>query len=157
MKILYIIGLVLTVAFGILIFYYAEECSSAKWDAIFADIYGYGYSNYGRASDITMEGGLINMIFLVFYAFLFSFSLKKLKTMTAKVMSIIGVALTGIFLLWDILMVSDPGGLSYDETALGFLGYAVVMLAFCIVNLVQSVRTEKMSLNESDPLNAAME
>lgn len=151
MKIFYIIALVLSVIFGVVIFYYIDSVHSARMDYIFSDYldYGGGYNySYNEAPRITTEGALITILFMIFYALLYSFTLAKIKTTTAKVMSIIGVSITGIFILWDLAVLASPGGISYDEAGFGFLFYAIIMLAFCIVNLVQASKGSNVMESE---------
>jgi hypothetical protein len=59
------------------------------------------------------------------------------------VLSIIGLSLSGIYFFWNILVMVDPGSLSFDEVGGGFGFYSLVMLAFMIVGLVQAVRFSK--------------
>lgn len=60
--------------------------------------------------------------------------------MTAKVMSIIGLSISGLFLLATLVPIGDPGSASFDEFGPVLILYAIIMLAFCIVNLVQAIR-----------------
>jgi hypothetical protein len=51
-------------------------------------------------------------------------------------------------------MIIDPGAINFDEVAPGWILFCLIMLAFTIVGLVQSVRYLKVeqrgSLNELD-------
>jgi hypothetical protein len=69
----------------------------------------------------------------------------KTKTKTNKVISIIGLSLSGIYFLWNLLVMFDPGSLSYDEVGGGYVFYSLVMMAFTIVGLVQAVKYSKQS------------
>ena len=66
--------------------------------------------------------------------------LSKTKTKTNKVLSIIGLSISGIFFFWNILVMVDPGAISYDEVGGGFAFYSLIMLAFMIVGLVQAIK-----------------
>ena len=140
---LYIIGIVLSVVFIGVCGYYIEEVEHAR--------YGYGfdlssyYSSYdsGAANSVTEEAGLVSLFFFLFYLSADILGLIKVKRTTMKVMGIIGVSITGIFLLWDLAMMSEPGALSFDEVGAGFVFYALIMLAFSIVGLIQSVKFVK--------------
>ena len=150
MKIFYICSLVVTVLFFITIGYFINAYAEASWDNFlnelaYYDDYSYSYSyDYGNSEldDITMQGALAGVAFIIFYSLLFSFTLKHIKRTTAKVMSIIGLSLSGIFLLISFVPLSDPGAADFDEFGPALIPYGLVMLAFCIVNLVQAVRNE---------------
>lgn len=138
-----IVGLAFTVIFAIVIFYYAEEVSDAKMDSFlnslsssYSDI-GYSFSDSYLDDELTEEAGWISLIFIAFFTFQFIFNLMKVKTKTSKIISIIGISLSGIWLAWDLLMISSPGALSFDEIGPGFLFYALAVLAFSIVGLIQ--------------------
>ena len=139
-----IIGIVLTIALCVVSAYYIDETSSARWDSFFSSMdYGYGssYGYYGpSAADWTMEAGLIMLLFVLFYAGLYISNIVKVKTTTSKVMTIIGMSLTFIVLLWNILMLISPSHISYDEVGPVFIIWGIINLAFCIVLLVQAVK-----------------
>lgn len=148
-KVLYIIGIVLSVVFLVVCGYYIEEVSSAQFMSY------YSYSSYdslynsmstysdGGASDLTTEAGLISLVFFLFFIFADIAGIVKVKTTTMKVFGIIGVCISGLFLLWDVMMISSPGALSFDEVGAGFVFYCLIMLAFSIVGLVQSINYNK--------------
>lgn len=156
----YISGIVLSVIFFFTSAYYISEVHNARMSYIFSDYglnaYDYGYQ-YGASSaaSLTEEGGLVALIFFLAFIAIDILGLLKVKTTTMKVMGIIGLSISGIFLIWNLLMMSSPGSLSFDEVGIGFLLYCIIILAFCIVGLVQSVRYVKMSRNGS--LNATAE
>ena len=62
--------------------------------------------------------------------------------MTAKVISIIGLCVSGLAFIITLLPVGDPGAVSFDEFAPFLIFIQLIMLAFCIVNLIQAVRNE---------------
>jgi len=142
MKAMNIIGIVLVIVLGIVAAYYIDEVSSAYWDSFFSSMdYGSGYDYYGRsAGDITFEAGLVMMLFILFYAALYISNIVKVKTTTTKVMTIIGMSFTFIMLVWDVLMLSSPRGISFHEVGPVFVIWGVINLAFCIVLLVQAVK-----------------
>lgn len=123
--------------------YYIDEVSTARWSSFFNDFdYGYGYGSYygGNADELTMQAGLITLLFILFFTFGYIGNLVKVKTTTSKVMSIIGLSLTFIALLVNFVTLADPGGASFDETGGVFIFYGIINLAFFIVLLVQSVQ-----------------
>ena len=146
-KAFYISGIVLSVVFIVLGAYYAEEVQSAKWDNIYNSFdeydYDYSYDSYTSSSeykDLTREGALWSLFFFLFFIASDLLGLIKVKTKTTKVFSIIGLSITGIFFLWNFGVMLSDGGITYDEVFPGYLLYCLIMLAFSIVGLVQSVR-----------------
>jgi hypothetical protein len=158
-KALYIVGIVFSFVFFCVSAYYVEEVSSARIMDIFSSydsFGGYGsYSSYNStsASDLTTEAGLIALFFLLVVIFVDIMGMLKVKTKTSKVFTIIGLALGGIFLLWDIVMLTSPDSISYDEAGVGFTFYALIVLAFSIVGLVQSIRFGKQKTAVKNPSN----
>ena len=144
----YIIGIVFSVFFLFVITYYTEEVSSARIDYLFSD-YGdyssYGYNSYSSSSykDLTFEASLWSLFFFLTFITIDLLGLLKVKTTTTKVLSIIGLSFSGLFLLWNFAVMASPGSLSFDEVSPGWGFYCLVMLAFGIVGLVQSVRYSK--------------
>lgn len=109
----------------------------------------YNTYSYGSnlSSSLTEEAGLISLFFFLAFIAIDLLGLVKVKTKTMKVMAIIGLAISGLFLLWNVAMLTSPGSLSFDEVGLGFMFYSLIMLAFCVVGLVQSIRFVKMKKN----------
>ncbi|MES2589385.1 MAG: hypothetical protein V4622_10420 [Bacteroidota bacterium] len=145
-----ILGLVFTLVFGIVILYYMSEVQDARFESLYSSLssstyssypYSSPYSSYSSYSDsyssLTEEAGVICLFFFLFFLYQFIFNLVKVKTKTSKVISIIGLSITGIFLLWDLLMIGDGGALSFDEVGAGFILFCMISLAFSIVGLVQ--------------------
>jgi hypothetical protein len=156
MKSWYIISLVLTVLFGATILYFMEEVASTWWYVY--DEWDMG-NFYGSAEqelrDITQVAGSACLLFTTFYILLFSFSLKYLKTITAKVMSILGVVLAGIHFLLCLVPAAAPGEIYFDEFGGVPLFFTLIMLAFCIVNLVQASR-KRPALTNDDTLDSIL-
>lgn len=147
----YIVGIVFSVIFMGIISNYSEEVSNARFDSFWNDYssyssYGYddysysSYTSYSNDDEITFEATLWSLFFFLCFGAIDLLGLLKVKTRTVKVLSIIGLSLTGIFLLWNFLVMSSPDSMAFDEVAPGWSFYAMVMLAFTIVGLVQSVR-----------------
>lgn len=134
MKILYIIALVLCVIFFFVVAYFAGEVESLRWQS-WLDYNDYAYY---EARDLSIVAGLCSLPFIAFFIFVFSFTLKYIKRMTAKVMSIIGLSISGLVFLFTLIPVSGEG--TYDEFAPLLIIFIMIMLAFSIVNLVQAVR-----------------
>lgn len=159
-KAFYIVGIVLAVIFMILGGYYSELVSDAKWASIFSSFsysdygYNYGYDS-GIDDDYTVEMGLWSLLFFLSFVTVDLLGLLKVKTKTVKILSIIGLSLSGIFLLWNFGMISSPGSLSFDELYPAWVFYSLVMLAFGVVGLIQSIRFEKQ--NNTVPVQPVVE
>lgn len=158
-KAFYIVGIVFAVIFLFLGAYYSEEVSSAKWNNFFNDYsydyssydYSYSYSDSNLDDEYTVEAGLWSVFFFLSFTAIVLLGLIKVKTATNKVLSIIGLSLTGIFLIWNFIMISAPGSISFDEVYPGWVMYCNIMLAFSIVGLVQSIRFEKRNKIVGNP------
>lgn len=163
-KAFYIVNLVLSVVFMATCIYYVDEVSSAQLEALFSsfntsDPYAYLYSSYDAGSDLTAEAALISIFFFLMFITTDLLGIIKMKTKTVKVLGIIGLSLSGILLLWDLLMMSSPGSISFDEVGAVFVLYSFVVMAFSIVGLIQSIRYEKQGkaavvANNSDLLDS---
>ena len=154
-KAIYIIGIVFSFIFIGICGYYAGEVSSARFDALFSSYnysdYSYGgYSSYdSSSSDLTMEAGLWSLFFIMFFITMNLIGLIKVKTKTSKVLSIIGLSFSAIILFWDFGVMASPGAISFDEVSPAWIFFALTMLAFAIIGLVQSVRFANRSSNVS--------
>jgi hypothetical protein len=148
MRALYISSLVVTVLMFIVVGSIAETYSTIQWDIFLDDLYNsdpysYNYddSRYADLRSLTATGGILSLLFTVFYILTFSFTLKNIKRTTAKVMSIIGLSISGIFFLCCLVPIMEPANVAFDdEFAPAMIFYGLIMLAFCIVNLVQAIR-----------------
>ncbi len=142
-KAFYISSLVLNVLFGVIVIYYLDLVASARYNL--GNIYS-DYVPYDSGSDETKEAGLISLFFFLFFAGTFLLGLVRIKRVTNRVLSIIGLVLTALFLLWDLVMLSSPSHLSFDEVGIGFLFFLPVIAGFSIVGIVQSGRYKKQGV-----------
>lgn len=147
MKALYITSLPLIVIYTILLIYYSAEYQSAywqEWDSIYYSYDDYGYNNYsyyGPSSDsIGMEFGLISILFCLYFLAQDIVGLVRIKTATTKVLTIIGICVSGFMVLFSGLVASDPGAIGLNEVGPMFLIYSIIVLGFSIVGLIQSVK-----------------
>ena len=85
-------------------------------------------------------GGILSLVFLLLFAAVHILSIIKIKTTTMKVISIIGISLTGIGLLLAFLVISSPGSSSYDEVGPVFVLYSLAAIAFHIVGTIHAFR-----------------
>lgn len=130
----------MSVVFLIITGYYIIEVIDARFSFLFSDNEYYSNSTINRSGSLTTEVGLLSLLFFSFFLTVFLFSLLRIKTRTSKIFSIIGLSLTGIFLIWNIAMLISPSSMSFDEVGGGWIFYGVIMLTSTIVGLVQSVR-----------------
>lgn len=141
MKNLNIISIGITVIFIAVIFYYLDATLQARSrDWMMMDLDYYSWDATREAPKITFQAGLVTLLFFLFYVFINISNMVKIKTKTTRVLSIIGISLNGIIILWDFVMISSPSHISFDEVAGAWLIFAVIILAFSIVFLVQSTR-----------------
>lgn len=134
----------IVVAFGIASVVQSYEWSSySSYDTYDSyssyDPYSYDYDN--EADKATQAGGVISVIFMLISAVVFMLALMKIKTKTMKVISIIALSISGIFLLWGFLPMTSPGGVSFDEVGPAFALAGVALLAFNIVGMIHAFKT----------------
>lgn len=141
MRAFYIIGIILSVVFVIVTGYFLEEYQSARWS--YYD-YTYGSSGndtmYYKMREITFTWAVVSLFFFLYYIAVDIVGLIKIKRATTKVLSIIGLSISGIMLAWNFLVMSSPSGISVDEVGGAWVLYAFMYLAFSIVGLVQAVK-----------------
>ena len=149
MRAFYLIAIVFSLAFVITSAIYIGKVINARTEALFRslsydsyDSYGSSYYDSGEDDSLTQEAGFISLFFLVFYAVVEVMTFIKLKTKTMKVITIIGISFTGIMLAWDALMISSPGGISFDEVGVAFMLFGIIQLAFSIIGTVHAFRVK---------------
>lgn len=145
MKGLNIMGIIIAVATFAVAGYYFELINSARWRPYWDDSY-YGPS----AADITAEAGLVFLVISGFMVYQLITNLVKIKTITTKVLGIIGISLIGLAFLWNLIMLADPRGISFDEGGQIWLLASMIMLAFSIVFLVQCNYSSKKGHNKTN-------
>ena len=138
-KAFYISSLVLSALFSVIVLYYIDLVASARFSSWYTSYYDSGSSE-------TEEAGLISLFFFLFFITTFLLGLIKIKRVTNRVLSIIGLALSALFLLWDLVMLSSPSGLSFDEVGIGFFFFTPVIVAFSIVGIIQSNRFKRQGV-----------
>lgn len=144
MKALYVVALVMTIVFiGQDIYFineYQEAYSNYLWGSIYSYESSFYNSDYYEMYDITFNAAALSAVFLAFFVLLYAITIAKIKRTTAKVISIIGVSVVGLFFLLTFVPLSSPGGASWNEFGPVLILVALIILAFNIVNLVQAVR-----------------
>lgn len=136
------IGIFIVVVKIIVIGYYAELTYRARWQSFFnnMDGLGYNYRSDSIAAELTMEAVSIQFIFILFLVGAMIGNLVKVKTISTKVMAIIGLSFSLLIILFSFLVLSSPSAITFDESGAFYLIYALICLAFFIVFLVQSIR-----------------
>jgi len=141
----YIVNIVLSFVFFFVCAYYIAEVSKAQFEEYMSysnpdlALYLSDYST-GTYSSITREAAIVSVFFILSFLVGDLLGVLKVKTKTMKVMGIIGLSVSGIFLLWDFAIMASPGALSFDEVGGAFMFYSIIMIAFSIIGLIQSIR-----------------
>ncbi|MFT4602119.1 MAG: hypothetical protein ACI857_002305 [Arenicella sp.] len=144
MKAINIIGLCLAVIIMPVCVYFVIECERAGW-SYWSD-YSYGPSR----ADVTLQGAGISIFIVGFFLFQSIANLVKVKTTSSKVIGIISIVFMGIFFFINLAMVGSGGGATYDEGgAFNFIA-GLMMIAFSIVFLVQTINYEKKLAKSAD-------
>jgi uncharacterized membrane protein YccF (DUF307 family) len=132
-----------------------DEARTMSWLSYDYDDYSYDYdysSDYGydsydseyydeQAENGTRLGGIVSVLYMLLSGAAFLLALMKIKTKTMKVISIIGLSLSGLFLLWGMLPVASPGSISFDEIGGAFALAGVALLGLHIVGMVHAFKT----------------
>lgn len=144
--------------FSIIVIYYIELVTSARYSYLYSSYGDRGLSYYSGSTE-TKEAGLVSLFFFLFFIMTFLLGLINIKRATNKVLSIIGLSLAALFLLWDLVMLSSPSNLSFDEVGIGFFFFTLVIVAFSIVGIIQSNRFKREGVQykqkmESDLLDS---
>lgn len=105
--------------------------------------YDYSYSDmYDEAAEEgTQLGGIVSVVFMLLSSVVFLLALMRIKTKTMKVISIIGLSLSGLFLLWGFLPMTSPGGVSFDEVGPAFGIAGIAILGLDIVGIIHAFKT----------------
>lgn len=150
MKWLNIFGIISAVGILPAVAYYIEQVNKARWSNIFLSEGGFGdYVSPGpSAADVTLEAGVVMFLFASFFVAVNVMNLIKIKTTTTKILAIIGLSLIGIAFIWNLLLLSTPTHISFDEGGQIWLIAGLMMLAFSIVFLVQTNRYTADRVND---------
>lgn len=142
MKILHLVSSALCIIFGIIDIQYINKYQRVYSDYLFLDMDGTGsYLDHSyMMDDVTLEASLFSVFFLLFFVFAFILTIARLKRKTARIISIIGLSISVIFLVSCILPISSPGAISWDEFGPALIIYVLITFPFCIVNYIQSTR-----------------
>ena len=148
MKAINIIGICLAVLLIPLCIYYAEETSYARWQSYDWSWNEFSTPYYGpSAGEVTAMSAGVSLLFVAFFLFQSIMTMTKIKTMTSKVMGIIGISLMGIAFLINLSLLGGAG--TYDKGGLINIFVGLIMIGFSIVFLVQTVNYEKKAATSS--------
>ncbi|MBI4929945.1 MAG: hypothetical protein HY841_04220 [Bacteroidetes bacterium] len=151
MRITYILAIVVSLFFGVLILDYIVRVNAARSEQLYEMMNSYSsgsedsYNSYNSYDDerdnrLTSEAGMMSLFFFLFFLALGILTLIKLKTKTMKIISIIGLALTVIMSAWNAVMMGSPGAISFDEVGIVWVLYAVVLLTFSIIGTIHAFK-----------------
>lgn len=111
-------------------------------DDFYKYLFGFGeypsYLPFLGAWAIGITGVLLALGAAIFFVIGYSLTFKRVKTSTAKVMSILGLCFAGLMILVSTLPFIEL--YAFELTYLCAYVFLTLMLAFSIVNLVQSVK-----------------
>jgi len=128
----YILSIVLSIVYGVVIVYFADEISGLRWFA------------FEQARSVNEIASIVSEAFNLFYVLVFCFTFKYIKRTTSLVISIIGLSIVGIAFLFNLAAIMN--GFWFDHLGIFLIFMTPVLLAFSIVNLVQAVIYNKRSV-----------
>ena len=143
------IGLVLVILLFSVTGVYINDVSAARWSDFSYDSYSFSYG--GRAADMTQEAIYIMLVFVLFFTGAMIGNLVKVKTITSKVMAIIGLSFSLLILLVSFAVLSSPSHLTFDESGGFFLIYGLFVSLFSLYfwcnpyNTISEVKKNTMS------------
>ena len=116
---IYIVGIAFSFLFIFVVAYYDSEVSKAKvgylwsnFDVYGGDLYSSGYEH----KKLTVAAGMWSCLFFLMFIGIDIFGLVKINTKTTKVLGSVGLSVSGIFLLWNLGMISSPESITFDAT-----------------------------------------
>ena len=147
MRVLNTIGILASVG----IFWYGRYIISAI-DKLFRSSYGYygtGYAHLDAGiTNLGLNGAFFMIIVGFFFLGLYIGNLNQILRRTVKVISIIGIIFSSLFILMNIIFIANNNADFFGATYLAWWLFGLIGLAFSIVLLVQAVRDyrQKMGL-----------
>ncbi len=140
-----IMAIVFSLILLIIVVKYAQDVSIARVMPYYNSLGAYNsYSNYSGSSysELTSQAAIICTLFVLFFTTVQILSLLRIKTKTMKVLSIIGLSLSGILLLFGLMVMSSPGAITFDESGGFWAIYSLIILAFSIVGTIHAFKTK---------------
>lgn len=161
-KKLYLIGIIFSFIFFFISGFYFSDANDVR-DAInqhyIDSISEGGVSDpYIGTSigDVSFEIGMRLLFFLALFVIVDLVGLMKVKTKGMKSRAIIGLCLSGVIFLWNLLMISSPDAISYDEVGIAWIFYGLVIFILMIVGYAQSRKYYK-NLKDGVPVEKGSE
>ncbi len=147
MRILNTIGILASIG----IFWYGRYIATAIGELL-RSTYGYYGSGFARLdagiTNLGLNGAFFMIIVGLFFLGFYIGNLKQILRRTVKTISIIGIILSSLFILMNIIFIANNDADSFGTTYLSWWLFGLICLAFSIVLLVQAVRDyrQKMGL-----------
>lgn len=82
--------------------------------------------------------GYMSAVPMVFLLIMFGINLYKIDSQTTKTVSILGLILTILMLVWDYFMISSESRITFNEVGIVWAFYFLIGFVFSIILLVQS-------------------
>ena len=157
MRAFFITACVLSLIYTVVAFALVQEVESARNRAFDEYLYNSlsydddynSYSSYSyadqyedEADGYTITAGIISVLYMIISVVVFLLALLRVKTKTMKVIAIIGLSLSGLFMLWAFLPMASPSAVSFNEIGPAFILAGLALLAFHIVGMIQAFRVK---------------
>jgi len=140
MKKYFSISMALSVVFTALVAYYYNEVDEARLTEMMDIIGGVTtYTSGGQSENLTEEIALLSLLFIG--AFIALDYLKMKSSAEHKKFAIVGLFLSVVLLVWDLLVLSSPGHMSFDEVAPAWGLYGLTMFIFARMGMRKHNRT----------------
>lgn len=153
MRALYIIGILLSIVFAIVTLYFAEvylqlSLSFTKY---------HGNENDGVLDSIQINMNkiaatwmFVSLLFFIYFIVMDIIGLVRIKRKITKVLSVMGLLITGIMLSWAIVVISLTWKISVLEVVGMYLIYALLYFVFSIAGLIQAVKWRNQNYIKTD-------
>ncbi len=91
--------------------------------------------------------GYMSAVPMIFMLILFGINLYKIDSQTTKSISILGLILTVLILVWDYFMISSESRITFNEVGVVWSFYFLIGFVFSIILLVQSNKNNTIVRN----------
>ncbi len=130
-KIINYIGVGLSIILMVMSFYYIDEVEKLRVETPFEVI-------YSHAESITKQVGVYSLFIFIFFLLLFIINYTNQKKM-----SMIGIGLTILIIIWDLIMLSSPSHISFNEVGYAWMIYGLMAgILFYIFTIHHSIKKE---------------
>lgn len=137
MRALNIIGIIASIG----IFWYGSDIIE-EIEALIDSSRGYNRISHMDAgiANLFMNSAFFMMLVGLFFLGLYIANLKQIKRRTAQVMSVLGIIVSAMFILFNILFIASRSLEAFVIAYILWIIFGLICLAFTIVLLVQAVR-----------------